>query len=642
MKSWVAGVGTGLLAAMSVWAADPEVLFQDPPDALALWRSNAGPDMKVTAGESGAPAAQTLNIEYRFERVDTGNAWPQVSRKLTSPLALDGDDVYVEFDCLWQPEHGKQISIRVLPQPQREIIEKLFKPVAGQWTAVRLPLEARKPGVKLAAIGFVIARRTQRDGDSGAFQIRNLRIVRAQKFTKTLDADGKPVQPGIISRKCEPAGNRTKDNRLEIEIPNLLVNGYFREGGTTLPPVGWMSYGKESYGESRHDGRSIHLPGVDGQATVALRQNGIVMVPGERYRLSGYIRGGGFTGAMNGHIGIACDNWSKIRAYNFTDKDIRNDWQYFEVVFTPDVSKAREYEMIVYRTGAGGGWIEVDRLILEGISEKALKNSHNKYAADQFAEQYAKARSAGTFRTGPPSPDYELVWADEFDGPEVDERNWKIYDMYRDSKRLYRLVPDAISFDGQGCIQFTTRRAADGRVEQPRISSTGHRTFTYGYFECRFELHDSNLANASFWMLPEGAMDPYDPVHKGMEIDIMESITPSHDQLSHTTHWYNTDPKTGKLVSFSGGTRARTAPGLGKGFHTVALEWLPDALIFYIDGVESWRLNAKDHPIPVNPHNIIFSFGGRNNQIAAQPGFSTTWKVDYIRVYQKKAPASAK
>lgn len=447
-------------------------------------------------------------------------------------------------------------------------------------------------------------------------------------------------ESGILSVRVQDASERPLDQRQEIEIPNLLVNGYFREGGSSLPPRGWSSYGKESYGPSRHGARSIHLPGVDGQKTVALRQNGLVLIPGERYRLSGYIRGGDFTGAMQGHIGIACDNWSKIRAYRFSNTDIKPDWHFFEVVLVPAESKAKEYEMIVYRSGSGGGWIEIERLILEGISENTLKNSRNKYSDDHFESNYAKAQAEGKFRTGPPSPDYELVWYDEFDDPHVDESKWKIYSMDFAGKRPYLLTPKSISFDGNGNVLFTTRLGDDGKVEQPRISSTGKKTFIYGYFECRFELHDSDLANASFWMLPEGPMDPYDPVNKGMEIDIMESINPSRHALSHTTHWYNIDPKSKQRVSFSGGTRGRIAPGLNKGFHTVALEWTPTDLIFSIDGIESWRLNEKDHPIPVKDHNIIFSFGGRNNEILKIPDFSTTFKVDYIRVYQKKVMAA--
>ena len=449
---------------------------------------------------------------------------------------------------------------------------------------------------------------------------------------KRLDSEADVFSSGIISRMVVPASSREKDTRLEIEIPNLVNNGYFRMGGKDFPPPGWTTYGVGCYGESYHDGRSVHLPGAN-QKQIALRQNGLVLVPGERYRMSGYIRGGDFTGRMDGQIVIACPRWSQGRGYFFTEKDIQPDWQYFEVVFTAVPSSSGEHEAIIYRTGAGGGWIEIDRLIIEGLSEKALKNSRNKYADDDFDVSYSKALQEGSFRQGPPSADYKLVWNDEFDGDSLNPNFWKVYSLDFQGKRPYRLVPEAVKLDGQGHVLFTTSLGEDGVVNQPRISTTKLKTFTYGYFECRFQLHNSNLANAAFWMLPEGHMDAYDPVHKGMEIDIMESVMPLMNMLSHTTHWYSTID--GKLVSFSGGTRGRTVPGLNQGWHTVALEWTPTDLIFYIDGVKSWNLNTKDHPIPVNPHNLIFSFGGRNKEIVKVPGFQTTFMADYVRVYQK-------
>ena len=463
---------------------------------------------------------------------------------------------------------------------------------------------------------------------------RNL-LVFALLVSIFLFADEEPSLNGVVSLTVVPASSRPLDTRLEIEIPNLLVNGYFREG-EGLPPRGWFTYGGEKYGKSRHDARSIRLEGDSAKKTLALRQNGLILLPGETYRLSGYVRGGGFDGAMKGHIGVASANWSKTRAYFYTAKDIKEDWQYFELVFSPDTSKSGEYESVVYRTGAGGGFMEVERLILEPLSELAKAKSRNRYAEDTFDENYACAKAAGTFRSGPSSPEYKLVWQDEFDGPAIDESKWKIYDMYRNvSTRPYRLVPDCLSFDGEGHLLLTTRLAADGKVEQPRISSTGKKPFIRGYVECRFQLHDSDLVNASFWMLPEGHMDARDPVNKGLEIDIMECILPTLETMSQTTHWYSTDPITKEKLSFSGGTRARRAPGLSQGWHTVALEWTKTDLIFFINGVESWRLNEKEHPIPVNEHNIIFSFGAKNADVQALPNFSTTWKVDYVRLYQK-------
>ena len=226
------------------------------------------------------------------------------------------------------------------------------------------------------------------------------------------------------------------------------------------------------------------------------------------------------------------------------------------------------------------------------------------------------------------------MWSDEFDGDALNTDVWKVFSADFQGKRPYRLAPNAVKLDGKGHVLFTASLAEDGKVEAPRIATAGRKSFTFGYFECRFKLHDSNFANASFWMLPEGHMDARDPVHKGMEIDIMECITPSLDTMSHTTHWYSRID--GKLVSFSGGTLGRTVPGLNKGWHTIALEWTPTDLIFYIDGVESWRLNEKDHPIPVNPHHLIFTFYGRCEEIVKHPGFKTTFMADYVRVYQKE------
>ena len=249
-----------------------------------------------------------------------------------------------------------------------------------------------------------------------------------------------------------------------------------------------------------------------------------------------------------------------------------------------------------------------------------------------FSADYAEAVKRG-FRSGPPSPGYKLVWSDEFDGNSIDTKNWKVYKLDFKGQRPYRLVPSAVRLDGEGHVLFTTSLAADGKVEQPRISTSGHKAFTFGYFECRFLLHDSDLANAAFWMLPEGKMDVRDPVHRGLEIDIMECPNPSLDILTHDTHCYSRVD--GKRITYSGGTQSRRIPGLTKGWHTAALEWTPTDLVFYIDGVKSWQLNAKDHPIPINPHNLIFNFLGRNEEIVKLPGFSTTFMVDYVRVYQK-------
>ena len=626
MRSLV--IGAVLCLAAGLPAAET-VLRQEDFAGFERWKLEGQETLNAALDKEFSPGDTCIKYTFKVDDPAKGSAWPQQIRSFKPGIPLDGNDVYLEFDAYYKPVRG-DVKLSVSPREMPEVRAPKFTVKPNEWTHLKLPLAGKRPGAKLSGYAFVIAKRSTKADSEAVYFIKNLRVVRGEKF----EAQPVPAQrPGIFSKKVVPAASREKDTRQEIEIPNLVNNGYFRLGGKDFPPPGWTTGNVGTYGKSYHDGRSVHLPGSD-RAGIALRQNGLVLVPGERYRISGYIRGGDFTGPMQGQVVVAGPRWSKIRGYLFTEKDIKPEWQYFEVVFTPEPSSSGEWETIIYRTGAGGGWIEVDRLIVEGLTEKALKESRNKYADDDFHTRYAEALKAGTFRSGPPSPEYKLVWSDEFDGDKVNETDWMVKSMDFQGKRPWRLVPNAVKLDGAGHAHLTVSLAADGKVEAPSMSTQKHESFVCGYFECRFKLHDSDLANASFWMLPEGRMDVRDPVHKGMEIDIMECISPSLDTLSHTTHWYsNVD---GKKVSFSGGTRARTAPGLHQGWHTVALEWTPTDLIFYIDGIRSWKLNSKDHPIPVNPHYVILSFGGRYKEIAKKTGFKTSFMVDYVRVYQKQ------
>ena len=437
-------------------AAAETVVWTEDFSRFEKWRLS-GPETLAAALDTEFSQGETC-VKYTFKVDDpaAGFAWPQHIRYFEPAVPLEGNDGYLEFDAYYKPVRGEMklaISLKEMP----EVKSPLFKLVPNAWTHVKVPLVGKKPGAKLKGYAFVIGRRSAKAGSEAVFYIKNLRVVRGDKFeVRPVSALG----PGILSRKVVPAAGREKDTRLEIEIPNLVNNAYFRMGGKDFPPPGWFSYGVGSYGESLHDGRSVRLPGAARRA-VGLRQGGIVLVPGERYRLSGYIRGGGFTGKMAGQIVVAGPAWSKARGYFFSDKDIKPEWQYFEVVFTPEPSKSGEYEAIIYRSGAGGGWIEVDRVILEGLGEKALKNSRNKYADDTFDADYAETLKKGAFRDGPPSPDYTLVWSEEFDGDKIDTAKWKVYEM--SSKRPYRHAPSAVKLDGKGHACFTTSLAADGK-----------------------------------------------------------------------------------------------------------------------------------------------------------------------------------
>jgi len=76
-------------------------------------------------------------------------------------------------------------------------------------------------------------------------------------------------------------------------------------------------------------------------------------------------------------------------------------------------------------------------------------------------------------------------------------------------------------------------------------------------------------------------------------------------------------------------------------WHTFAIDWAPERYIFYIDGVEMWRVTqntadgAGNKPgICQNPLHIILSIEGAEWAGRLPVGFTyDEMRVDYVRVY---------
>ena len=73
------------------------------------------------------------------------------------------------------------------------------------------------------------------------------------------------------------------------------------------------------------------------------------------------------------------------------------------------------------------------------------------------------------------------------------------------------------------------------------------------------------------------------------------------------------------------------------GFHTFAVDWEPDHIIWYVDGVERRRITAN---IPTQPMYLVANLSvGAPGSWAGPPSrytvFPAQYKIDYIRVYQR-------
>ena len=437
--------------------------------------------------------------------------------------------------------------------------------------------------------------------------------------------------------KYVPASKHV-DKRMDIEINNLLANPYLKEGGRNVPPVRWDMARPPEGGFAYVNGvkyRAFGLNAVPNEAVV-IGQTGLYLVPGEKYRVSGYIRGENFTGT--GEIGVIGKAFRNVKGFRFNTKKVKADWHYFEVDFVHELRDICRFVMYIQKGSSGS--VVIERPALEPLTGKGLEGSRHLLADDDFEARYAKARAEG-FRSGPPSGDYELVWHDEFDGDKLDTAKWVNYVLdYRKKRKTMIDTPHCARLNGKGQLELVNE-FRDGIFYTPFPHTRETFMPTFGYFECRFELHKEDMLNATFFLLPRDRKREADlgPEKTGYEIDIMECILPSLDQISQTTHYKAFDGK--KYTIRSGGTIARRMPGFDEGWHTVGLEWTPDDYRFFIDGVESYALSKDVHPISHAPLYMILSFEVHRTLKAriakeGKPWKSSVYRIDYVRVYQKK------
>ena len=74
-------------------------------------------------------------------------------------------------------------------------------------------------------------------------------------------------------------------------------------------------------------------------------------------------------------------------------------------------------------------------------------------------------------------------------------------------------------------------------------------------------------------------------------------------------------------------------PGVSDGFHTFALEWLPDKYVFYVDGLKFYEVTqGLSH---IQEYLILSMEYPNKKEETAKTVFPDVFVVDYVRVYQK-------
>lgn len=246
-----------------------------------------------------------------------------------------------------------------------------------------------------------------------------------------------------------------------------------------------------------------------------------------------------------------------------------------------------------------------------------------------------------------PYEKYQLVWQEDFEGDSLNREDWNVelHEPGWVNKELQEYIdsPETIEVkDSKLYLKPVQTRTEDGGYYyvSGRVNTQNKHDFQYGLFEARVKVPAGKGYLPAFWMMPTDE-DYYGQWPKCGEIDCMEVIGDQLTKVHGTLHF-------GEPHEQSQGTHTIESGDYSKDFHLYSMEWQPECIRWYVDGVlyheeTKWFTawpgeDKKPYPAPFNqPFHVILNLavGGEwvgypdDETFEAQP-----LVIDYVRVYQ--------
>jgi len=221
-----------------------------------------------------------------------------------------------------------------------------------------------------------------------------------------------------------------------------------------------------------------------------------------------------------------------------------------------------------------------------------------------------------------------------------DEYIWPRNTIINNEQQYYpsRVVHDCTRLDKSGLTiraEPTPEHLVEYAQHQPYVSGLltsrdhGHSQL-FGYFEMSAQLPSASGAWPAFWLLPTFKSWP-DGIAVLSEIDIMEAVTDVREGYYHVSSHTN---ESGKLVST--GRSINTGVNLTEEFHTYALAWTHQWLIFYFDGVEVVR-KVTPEDMKTEPRHMLLNLavGGNwgGDVVPEDYPRKSEFKIEYVNCY---------
>ncbi|WP_157467680.1 glycoside hydrolase family 16 protein [Frankia sp. QA3] len=245
-----------------------------------------------------------------------------------------------------------------------------------------------------------------------------------------------------------------------------------------------------------------------------------------------------------------------------------------------------------------------------------------------------------------------MLWTEEFEGPagaSVDPGKWLITTGGKwgpTDVACYTKNPRNLALDGKGHLTITAiaeQSAEPGcagtQFTSGRVETRGKASWKYGYFEFRARLPIGTGTLPALWLLgPNGI---YDWPRSG-EIDVVEAT--ANEPATVHTNIVGVDRAGNRWeAGWWGKEKNYVYPGgvLSDRYHTYALDWGPNKLDFYFDGMRIRHIEQKDTPVWLwnRDFYIIMDIAVSAKLSPPLPpasAFPQALSVDYVRIYSSK------